>query len=243
MYNRGAYNRAAYNRPSEKTIWLEPASMRAAGSLENTLSRVFYVAPNGPMRARALASQPGITKVFYVTPGPMRAPARLENSATKKTVHLYPVKMNSRARMAKVDAVLSMFPDLEKFVSAAEFRSFAAYVEYHLSADMAAEAALEARVSVTIGDATARIVSAAFFDVLEDDVFKKQIAEIVVDIQPGEILAIDRETFTATLDQSNVLEQYFGSWFMVLPETISFVIEYDGDEAMQAQIEYTELWY
>ncbi len=243
MYNRGAYNRAKYNRPSDKTIWLDLTPMRAAGRLENTLSRIFYVEPNGPMRARALAPQPGITKIFYVEPEPMIAPARLNNEATEKTINLYPETMKSRARMTRVDAVMSMFPDLEKIIGTAEFLKFAANVEFHPEAEIAAEAALEVRPSVTVGNVQARLASAAFLDVLEDDVFKKQIAEVVVDIQPGEILVINRENFTATLDQANVLEKYLGAWFMILPETISIVIEYDGAAAIQAQVEYTELWY
>lgn len=173
----------------------------------------------------------------------MLAPARLRDAAAEKTIHLYPDAMKSRARMSRVEAALSMFPDLEKIIGAAEFQKFAANIEFHPGAEMAASSALEARVGVTIGDVQACMASAAFLDMLEDDVYRTQVAEIVVDIQPGEILVVDRENFTATLDQTNVLESYLGAWFMILPETISIVVEYDGAATMQAQVEYQELWY
>ncbi len=245
MYNRYKYNRAAYNRPTEKTVWLELEPMVAAANLENTLSRVLYAEPDSPMRARAILREPPLSNFIYLTPEPMAAVADMEDHDATKYVNLKPGQIVSSARVEDIGAVLSMFPDLDQFVSKAEFEQIETIVKHNIIEDMrlTARAALDVDIALTIGSIGARMTGAAFMEVLEEDIFMKQVAEVTVDIPPGEILVIDRETLTATLDGENVLEQYFGAFFMVLPETISYVIEYDGDAAAQAQIEYTELWY
>lgn len=83
----------------------------------------------------------------------------------------------------------------------------------------------------------------AFFVVLVNPTkLQYETAIINTAMTPGQTLIIDTEAYTVTLNGINIMEQYQGDWFKLVPDSDWILANFSGRSDIAVKIEYIERW-
>lgn len=72
--------------------------------------------------------------------------------------------------------------------------------------------------------------------------YSEETASISVTMHPGQVLIIDTEYYTVTLDGENVIDRYSGAWPWIMPGSRELEVLEIGDTTISTNVIFAEKW-